>query len=306
MNRVGIIGTGDIAHKVYLPLLADHPEVEIVALASRTRSKAEALARHYRLKALIGTVDEVLRVRPDVIFIHASTSSHFELVQACLESGIHVYVDKPLSMDLEHTHRLEQQAKAAGLLLAVGFNRRFAPMIRAAVLAVPNPTIAISEKHRMSRLRSSPIETVYNDLIHAIDLACWAGSIPPDAIVQGSGIVDGNKLRSMTALVSALGYHAQVAMTREAGNDTERFFLAGSNTSATVFDLDSVVVQQDGVTTQRRFGGWDNVLLRRGFVGIVNHVLESLTSPGECHVSATAVLQTHRVAAQIARIVTGR
>ncbi|MFE2211121.1 Stf0 family sulfotransferase [Streptomyces canus] len=186
MHRIGIIGTGDIARKVYLPLLTGNPEVEIVALASRTRDKAEALARKYRLDTVVINVEEVLRRRPDIVFVHASTSAHFELVRACLDSGTHVYVDKPLSESFDETYRLEQQARAQGLLLAVGFNRRFAPMVRAAVEAVPNPSIIISEKHRMPLRPSRPFGTVYNDLIHAIDLACWAGSIPTDMVVQGS------------------------------------------------------------------------------------------------------------------------
>ncbi|MCQ9179225.1 Gfo/Idh/MocA family oxidoreductase [Streptomyces sp. IBSBF 2953] len=306
MHRIGIIGTGDIARKVYLPLLIGNPEVEIVALASRTRGKADALARKYRLDTVVNNVEELLRLRPDMVFVHASTSSHFELVRACLDSDTHVYVDKPLSETLDETYCLEQQARRQGLLLAVGFNRRFAPMVRAAVKAVPNPSIIISEKHRMSLQSSPPFSTVYNDLIHAIDLACWAGSIPTDVVVQGAGIVDDDHLRAATAALLAPTCHAHVAMARDAGNDMERFFIAGGTTSATVVDLDRVVVQENGRTTIQTFGSWDGILLRRGFVGLVNHVLESLASPEECLVSATAVLRTHRLTDQIAQSVTRR
>lgn len=303
MHRIGIIGTGDIARKVYLPLLSSNPAIEIVALASRTRKKAEALARQYRLDAVVSTVEELLKLRPDIVFIHASTSAHFELIRACLAADIAVYVDKPLSENLDETSRLEQQASAQGLLLAVGFNRRFAPMVRAALEAVPNPSLIFSEKHRMSTRARHPFSTVYNDLIHAIDLACWAGSVPRDVVVQGAGIVDDDHLRTATAVLSMPERHAHVAMTRDAGNDIERLFLAGDTSSATVVDLDSVVVQKDGTTTTRAFGSWDDILLRRGFVGLVDHVLESLEAPEACLVSATAVLPTHHVADRIARTI---
>ncbi|WP_157756944.1 Gfo/Idh/MocA family protein [Plantactinospora sp. KBS50] len=305
MHRIGIIGTGDIARKVYLPLLTGNPDVEIVALTSRTREKAVALARRHRLDVVVDDVGEVLQLKPDIVFIHASTSAHAELVRTCLDAGSHVYVDKPLSESLDETHRLEQQATAQGLLLAVGFNRRFAPMVRAAVEAVPNPTMIISEKHRRSIRPDRPFGTVYNDLIHAIDLACWAGAIPVDAVVQGAGIVDGDHLRAATAVLLASRCHAHVAMNRDAGDDAERLFIAGDAVSATVVNLDMVMVQESGTTTTRTFGSWDGILLRRGFVGLVDHVLNSLGAPEQCLVSATAVLRTHRVADQIARSLTG-
>lgn len=46
---------------------------------------------------------------------------------ACIEKGIAVYVDKPLSYDVRQNLEMTAFAEAQAVLLAVGFNRRFAP-----------------------------------------------------------------------------------------------------------------------------------------------------------------------------------
>ena len=301
MFRVGIVEAGDIAGKVYLPLLSADPDIEIVCLASRTRSRAEALARRYRLEPVLCDVHMVLKRKPDIVFIHTSTSSHANLVRACLEAGLHVYVDKPLSESLDEAVRLASLADQRNLLLAVGFNRRFAPMIRAAIEAVPEPTLVLAEKHRKSPQSKSAYSTVYDDFIHALDLVCWAGSFTSEPEVRASMLVGDGRLITVTAGLSRPGLLAQASMTRDAGEDLERFYIAGHRVSAAVTDLDAAIVHQAGLSSTRSFGSWDDVLTRRGFTALVRHVLESLDMPGSCEVSATAVLPTHRVADQIAR-----
>ncbi|MDI6097204.1 Gfo/Idh/MocA family oxidoreductase [Actinoplanes sp. NEAU-A12] len=302
-HRIGIVGAGDIARKVYFPLLGTDPGIEIVAVASRTRAKAEALAQRYRLPEVCDTVTEVLARRPDIVFVHAGTAAHAEIVGECLDAGVHVYVDKPLSEDLAEVERLTLRAADLGLLLAVGFNRRFAPMVRAAVDAVPAPTMIVAEKHRKSLQARPARETVHDDLIHVVDLAVWAGGLTAQGDVSAVVRSEGGRLLAAALTVTAPAGFAQVSMARDAGQDFERLFLAGDGVSATVDDLDTAVLRSAGSTQTRSFGSWDDILVRRGFSGVVGHVLESLEKPERCEVSAAAVLDTHRITDRIARAV---
>lgn len=302
-RRVGIVGTGDIARRVYLPLLASDPDVEVAAITSRTRAKAEILAHRYRLATVCDTLDEVLARQLDIVFVHASTTAHAEIVGQCLAAGVHVYVDKPLSEDLAEVERLSAEAADRGLLLAVGFNRRFAPMVRAAIEAVPVPTMIVVEKHRKSPQDKTARETVYDDLIHVIDLAVWAGKLTAEQETHPAVITKEGKLLAASVVFGAPNRFAQVSMARDAGQDFERLFLTGGNTSASVDDLDIALLRRPGSTEVRSFGSWDDILVRRGFSGVVKHVLRSLENPQQCEVAAAAVVESHRIAERISRAI---
>nr|WP_311198829.1 Gfo/Idh/MocA family oxidoreductase [Paenibacillus sp. YPD9-1] len=60
--------------------------------------------------------------------MHSPTSTHFDIVMRCIEAGVAVYVDKPLSGSWEESVKMAAYAESKGVLLAAGFNRRFAPL----------------------------------------------------------------------------------------------------------------------------------------------------------------------------------
>jgi virulence factor len=300
--RVGVIGTGDIAMKAYLPVLATRSDVEIVGLASRTASRAESLAKQYRLGEICGSLSQLLDKRPDIVFVHASTTAHSSIVLECLQADIPVYVDKPLSESLDEVRHLAQEASQRQLLLAVGFNRRFAPLVRQAVNFVGEPTHLIAQKHRMRPQARPARETLYDDLIHVIDLLCWASesSIELDA---GCVVVDDlGQLQVAAGLLQRNGVVGQFSMSREGGADSETFSLFGREKSATVAELEEVSLYSGGHHTVKGFGSWDSALYRRGFVDLIQHVLESISSPNECEVSATAVLPTHELVEKLCKL----
>ena len=93
---------------------------------------------HHGRKAGFGSVstdvDDVWDNRDiDSVAIPTRHDSHAELVCAALESGKHVFVEKPLCLDLDQLARIEQvqrdASSKAGRIVMVGFNRRFAPLV---------------------------------------------------------------------------------------------------------------------------------------------------------------------------------
>ena len=66
----------------------------------------------------------------DTVVVATRHDTHAGFVTAALEAGKHVFVEKPLCLTLEELAAIQAaHAKAAGPLLMVGFNRRFAPMV---------------------------------------------------------------------------------------------------------------------------------------------------------------------------------
>jgi len=99
------------------------------AAATATRENAEDFCRANNI-ALLDDYEEILR-RPDIEAIVLATphSQHEAQALAALAAGKHVFVEKPLTLDLKSARRVAVAASEKGLTLAVGLNRRFHPSV---------------------------------------------------------------------------------------------------------------------------------------------------------------------------------
>ncbi|MEK3984115.1 Gfo/Idh/MocA family oxidoreductase [Paenibacillus sp. FSL K6-3166] len=304
-KRVAIIGIGNIARKVYLPLLSQHDYAEVVGVLSHSSTTVEQAVHTYRFPKGTTNLEELLSWDLDAVFVHSPTTTHYDIVTKCLERGISVYVDKPLSYDLEESRRMAELAQDKGLLLGVGFNRRFAPMYVTAkqwLEEVGGISHCSAIKHRTKLQTSTSRETVHDDLIHMLDLLLWLCGDQYELLrshLQSSG--DGRLLQASGMLAwkhSAVGMYS---MVREAGVDLEKLELHGNGRSVEVVDLDKAILfEKDTLPHIQGFGSWDTVLDRRGFSGVVNNFLCNINTPELCSIAASAVLPSHMLAAQLA------
>jgi virulence factor len=76
--------------------------------------------------------------------------------------------------------------------------------------------------------------------------------------------------------------------------------LHGSGRSVEVVNLEHAV-QYDKLHGERlfHFGSWDDILYRRGFVGVVDHFLQALDDPGLCQIRADQVMLSHELVEQL-------
>lgn len=140
VGGIGVIGCGNFAARVLVPELRRQgasPSVFVSAngLSAKLLAGASATATT-DVAALLD--DASVRT----VFIATRHGEHGELVRAALRAGKHVWVEKPLALtesDLDATMAL---ARSSSGLLAVGFNRRFAPLavrLRSALAAQTGP-----------------------------------------------------------------------------------------------------------------------------------------------------------------------
>lgn len=324
-KRIGLIGLGDIAQKVYLPLLAADEQIEIVGVASRTAATVDRIANQYRINGRFQSLDALLQSKPDAVFVHSPTETHYDVVMDCLKKGIAVYVDKPLSYKLHESEDMAQLAREQGILLAVGFNRRFAPMYVKAKSWLEEAggfELCVVHKHRVKLQAHNAKHTLYDDLIHMLDLLLWLGG---DQYEVGSYLErvdeEGKLLVGAGSLLFTDEYAAQqsdgptaiqtspckdqigqFSMVRRAGADMEKLELHGAYRSAEVLNMESAILSQRSHDPQAAgFGSWDTILHRRGFAGAVQHFLSSLEQPEVCTIRADQVLPVHRLVEQLAK-----
>jgi len=120
--RALVVGCGSIGrrHTENLRRLG----VDEILVYDPDRSRASAAANEYGVQA-VETLEAGYDRRRQIALICTPTSLHLELARQALEHGCHVFVEKPLSHQLDGTESLIAAAHERGRVLMVGYNLRF-------------------------------------------------------------------------------------------------------------------------------------------------------------------------------------
>lgn len=129
MIRAAIVGLGRWGRALVNAVADSGEDLSFTRAVTRTRSGSEDFCRDRRI-ALADSYDEILHA-PDIDAVVLATphSQHEAQALAAITAGKHVFVEKPLTLDLQSARAIADAAQAAGLILAVGFARRFHPSI---------------------------------------------------------------------------------------------------------------------------------------------------------------------------------
>ena len=128
--RFGILSTAKINLK-FLAGVRESSEVEVVAVASRSRETAEHYAREHAIDRAHGSYEGLL-ADPDVeaVYIPLPNSLHIEWTIRALEAGKHVLCEKPLSRRADEVISAFDVAERNGRLLTEGFMYRHHPQMQ--------------------------------------------------------------------------------------------------------------------------------------------------------------------------------
>lgn len=124
--RVGLIGCGRVSEHVHLPALKGLAQATVVALADPAEDRLRQLGEQSGVQRLYTDYRELLAdPEVDVVGICAPPHLHAEIALAGLEALKHLLIEKPLAVSADEAQRLERQAMASPVKVAVGFNLRW-------------------------------------------------------------------------------------------------------------------------------------------------------------------------------------
>jgi D-xylose 1-dehydrogenase (NADP+, D-xylono-1,5-lactone-forming) len=126
----GILSTARI-NELVLAGARKSDRVEMVAVGSRDRARAEAYAREHGLERAHGSYDELVQ-DPDIqaVYISLPNDSHVEWSIRALRAGKHVLCEKPLTRVPAEAEMVFDVAAEEGRLLTEGFMWRHQPQFR--------------------------------------------------------------------------------------------------------------------------------------------------------------------------------
>lgn len=202
-NRTGvsIIGAGSFAQAVLLPALKGVPGVRPRGVVTASGLTSRSVGDRFGFDFCASNAAEVLKdPETGAVLIATRNHLHAPLVVAALTAGKPVFVEKPLAISedqlTEITNAFTQAVEAGGVpCVMVGFNRRFAPVVREVkqfVAAVAGP---LSIHYRVNAGALPPGSWVadleqgggriVSEMCHFVDLAAFlAGAAPTNVFAQ--------------------------------------------------------------------------------------------------------------------------
>jgi predicted dehydrogenase len=125
MLSIAIVGCGKVADQ-HVQAIHRIPDCKIVAVCDREPLMAKQLRERFQISACFSDLQEMLQAAtPSVVHITTPPQNHFSLAKQCLESGSHVYLEKPFTVTAEEAQSLIELADRKNIKITAGHNLQF-------------------------------------------------------------------------------------------------------------------------------------------------------------------------------------
>lgn len=294
--KIGVLGLGNIFQKAYLPTLGENRQAHSYYFASKNEETKKLLKSNYGFTNFAETLDELLEEGIEACMIHSATVAHYELAKKCLNAGVHVLMDKPLSEEYEETKELIELAEEKGLTLMIGFNRRFAPAVNQ-LKVLPNKRVIYLEKNRTFAEYDTKF-SVYDLFLHLVDTAVYLLD-SSDIKIVSSHIEETKILEYVTVTLQAGQTTAILTMDMKSGANTEMYRVTSDEGIMTVSNLSEISHQKGTEITKKLVSDWEKTLVTRGFEPMLKAFLEHLEGHKKIDLRQENVLRSHEVCLEI-------
>jgi myo-inositol 2-dehydrogenase/D-chiro-inositol 1-dehydrogenase/scyllo-inositol 2-dehydrogenase (NAD+) len=135
--RVCLVGAGR-AGQVHAESLVQHvPQGQLVALVDQNAPALEKAGERFGIEARFSSVEEAAaHIAFDAVVITTPTFTHREIAKAAAALGKHILCEKPMALSLEECDEMIAAADQNGVILQIGFMRRFDPDFEAAAARI--------------------------------------------------------------------------------------------------------------------------------------------------------------------------
>lgn len=211
--RIGIIGLVHGHVEGLLWQASRRDDILLVGIAEPNRAIFDRLAAKYNLDPALyhPTTDAMLdAARPEAVSVMSSINDHLPAVQACAPRGIHLLLEKPLAFSRDHAHRIQDLARAHGVLVLTNFETSWYASIREAKRLVDSTDAAPIRRMVFRHGHKGPKEIgcspeflawltdpVENGGGAVVDFGCYGA-------VLATWMMDGRRPTSVTASTSTL------------------------------------------------------------------------------------------------------
>ena len=166
--RVGVVGVGAMGAN-HARVYDELPGAELVGVADADSERADRVATKRDTDAPdVSTLLETV----DAVSVAVPTHAHADVIDECIDAGVHALVEKPFVADPEEGRSLASRARRRGVTLQVGHVERFNPVVDVLGDVVADSDVVGLEARRLG----PPVDRDGNDsvvvdlMIHDIDV----------------------------------------------------------------------------------------------------------------------------------------
>ena len=262
MLSVGVIGLGEVAQVVHLPVLSCLPELfEVQSACDLSPTLLREVGDRFGIPARFPTASDLIAAGGiDAVLVLNSDEYHAECVVDALDHGLHVLVEKPMCLSQREAEDVIEARDRSGATVMVGYMRRFAPAFLEAKELLPSlGPVRFARVHDVIGRNSLIVEQTSlvvrpTDLPQAALEERWErgrrlvadaiGDVPP-AVAGAYRLLCGLGSHDLSAMRELLGPPQGVHAARQ---------WRGGNYIAALLDYgDFVVSYETGVDEQLRF-----------------------------------------------------
>jgi len=197
---VGLVGAGRMGSFHAESLARRLPGVRLAAVADPAPGAAKGLADRLGCPTSYTDIGELLADRDvDAVVISTPARTHAGLVEAAARAGKAVYCEKPMAVTIAEADRAIDAAREAGVVLQVGFNRRYDAGFRAAhdkvvsgAIGTPQLLRSLTRDPKLADPAPIPPWTIFLEtLIHDFDTLRYLnpGAEPVEVFAMADALV---------------------------------------------------------------------------------------------------------------------
>jgi len=128
--KVAVIGIGSMGRN-HARVYAEMDSVKLVALADPQEKPLYTLAGRYQARAYVDYREMLAKEALDIVSVAVPTNLHREVAEEVIRRGVHLLVEKPLTLTVEEGQQVIELAGRRGIKLGVGHIERFNPVVAA-------------------------------------------------------------------------------------------------------------------------------------------------------------------------------
>ena len=165
--QIGVVGTGHLGN-FHLKQLKGIPHFTIAGLFDSDPIRAMEMSKRYDVESFSSVRD--LLQKAEAISIVTPTPYHYEIGNLALEADCHLFIEKPITNNIDHAGLLLDKAEKLNKIIQVGHIERFNP----AFMVLKNLDIQprFIEAHRLAEFnpRGNDVPVILDLMIHDLDI----------------------------------------------------------------------------------------------------------------------------------------